>query len=373
MERVQGWRPVICSAGVLAFSLCGHELLYILLPVHAEAYGVSLAWVGIILSTNRFVRIIAYGGVARIGTQFGARRLSMLAAAAASISTLICSITLGPWPLFSARLLWGLASTALHLMSFVYAVAEPKRSASRVGVSQSIIELGSAGALVLGAWLASRLGPSLAFVVFGLVSLLAVPLAAALPETRAQQDQAPRSWFSKPTGLDGLYFILGFGVDGTFMMTITLLIAKSSAVDTAVVTGGLILAVYHFAIMLLTPIGGILGDRFGGLRVLVWATGGLVLGFVCLAGGYVMTGVLLVIASRSFFATVGPAVIAFQHPNDAMKRLSVMHQFREGGRALGILVTGILLSWIDIIVLYGAFIIILFFAFLRQWQELKRQ
>ena len=50
---------------MLAFAQPGDTLLYLLLPLHREVFGVSLAEAGLLLAANRLVRIAAYGWVAR--------------------------------------------------------------------------------------------------------------------------------------------------------------------------------------------------------------------------------------------------------------------------------------------------------------------
>ena len=73
----QSWQPVIASSLVMSLALLGDALLYAVLPLHAAAFGISLAWVGILLSANRIVRVFAYGAIARLGHQFG-QRLSLI-------------------------------------------------------------------------------------------------------------------------------------------------------------------------------------------------------------------------------------------------------------------------------------------------------
>src|SRR5262245_62114907 len=74
-------------AAVMALALLGDSLLYVVLPLHAAAFGVSFAWVGVLLSANRLVRIFAYGAIAEVGRRAGPRRLTIAAAIAATVST----------------------------------------------------------------------------------------------------------------------------------------------------------------------------------------------------------------------------------------------------------------------------------------------
>jgi DHA1 family inner membrane transport protein len=61
-----GWRAIIGSSAILSLALLGDALLYAVLPAFAEDFGLTLPWVGVMLSANRFVRVFAYGFIARL-------------------------------------------------------------------------------------------------------------------------------------------------------------------------------------------------------------------------------------------------------------------------------------------------------------------
>ena len=67
-----GPHPSVTSvAAVMGLALLGDSLLYVVLPIHAAAFGVSFAWVGVLLSANRLVRIFAYGAIAEVSRRIG--------------------------------------------------------------------------------------------------------------------------------------------------------------------------------------------------------------------------------------------------------------------------------------------------------------
>src|SRR3954452_21526403 len=71
----------------LAFAQPGDTLLYLLLPLHHDAFGVSLAEAGLLLAANRLVRIAGYGWIARLYAERGARASCLVAASAALLAT----------------------------------------------------------------------------------------------------------------------------------------------------------------------------------------------------------------------------------------------------------------------------------------------
>jgi MFS family permease len=112
------------AALTLAFAQPGDTLLYLLLPLYHDSFGVSLAEAGLLLAANRLVRIAGYGWIARLYAERGARASCLLAAFAALISTFGYAIGSGVWVLLVARLLWGLAFAAMNVATQAAATAE---------------------------------------------------------------------------------------------------------------------------------------------------------------------------------------------------------------------------------------------------------
>ena len=341
----KGWGPTSISAGVLSLASLGDVLLYVVLPVSAAAFGVGLAWVGVLLAANRMTRIVLYGGVAAFGEAVGSRMLAITAATAAAISTLILWAGDGGPILLAARIMWGLAFAGLSLAALAYAVADRERAGRKVGVSRSIHQMGPAFSLSVGAWMAGILGPRDVFLVLGLISLLAIPLAFTLPRDVVRAEREKTNWLPKPKLIDVFFFVVGFTVDGVFAMTVALMLAKTASAETAILAAGLILAIRRFGEILLAPVGGLLGDRFGTGLILFLATLLLAAGFAFLAVGWIYQGSALIIAARAAIAAVGPALVAQRAQGDGtLHRLAVMQTWRDFGAAVGPLVAGIMLE-----------------------------
>ena len=84
--RNSGWRAIIGSASIMSLALIGDALLYAVLPVYAADFGLTLPWVGVMLSANRFVRVFAYGAIARLTHAVGVRRICIGASCTATLS-----------------------------------------------------------------------------------------------------------------------------------------------------------------------------------------------------------------------------------------------------------------------------------------------
>lgn len=372
-EKHEKWGPTALSAGALSLASLGDVLLYVVLPVHAAAFGVSLAWVGVLLAANRLTRMFLYGGVAAFGDAVGPRRLTILAAAAAAVSTLMYGFVSGGPALLVARILWGLSFAALNLAALAYAVAYKARAGRRVGVSRAIHQMGPAFALSVGAWLAGVIGPREVFLVLGLMSIVAVPVALRLPSEGGRPERRRTEWLPKPHRLDLFFFVVGFAVDGVFAMTIALVLAQTVAAETAVLGAGLILAVRRFGEMLFAPLGGILGDRYGAARVLFVAALLTAAGFVMLYGGWAYAGSVMVIIARAAIAALGPALIAIRSQQaETLYRLAVMQTWRDFGAAVGPLVTGLWLAVSAPETINGWLVLVVIASLAMLWQPRPR-
>ena len=96
------WKTVISSSSIMSLALFGDSLIYAILPVYAETFGLTFAMVGVLLSINRFVRVFTYGIINNLINKFGKRNMCILAAVLATLSTATYGLSLGFISLFCA-------------------------------------------------------------------------------------------------------------------------------------------------------------------------------------------------------------------------------------------------------------------------------
>ena len=135
-------RNVWVASFVLSLSLLGDALLYVILPVHADAFGVSLAMVGFLLAINRIIRTFAYGFIADLAERIGLKKLCLIAATTAVLSTLGYTLLNGAVWLSLSRVMWGLSYAALLLITLSYAAINPQKTGNRIGLSRSVEQIG---------------------------------------------------------------------------------------------------------------------------------------------------------------------------------------------------------------------------------------
>ena len=240
----RGYSDTVIAATCLGLVWLGDALIYIVLPLYPAAFGVEIASVAILLSVNRVIRIVGYGWVSPLSRRFGANTLTAAACAAAAISTLAYGLLSGFALLFIARLMWGGAYGVINLTNTAYAYGDGQRAGTHVGLNRAVSTLGPVLSLALGGWLVMQTGPQSVFVVYGLVGLLAVPMALSLPRLRHTVGDAPVAakgrWALSPLNI--MFFVVALGADGVFTATLSTLLADLIPVTSALIGAGLLLA-----------------------------------------------------------------------------------------------------------------------------------
>ena len=236
-------RNVWLSSWVLTISLLGDALLYVILPVHAAAFGLSIAAVGFLLAVNRIIRTFTYGLIVRLGQQIGARNLALLTALTAAISTLGYGLFDGLWLLTPMRILWGLSYAGLLIVTLDYASANAAKTGVRIGISRSVEQIGPLLVMSLGTWAVAITGHRIFLFISGCSQHLHFcwhgVLARKMPGHPACQNSIMEIYQdSAPKAFDGLIFWMGFGIDGVFTVTIALMWIPVSGVDAAIIIGG---------------------------------------------------------------------------------------------------------------------------------------
>src|SRR5437763_13064168 len=285
------------AALTLGLSLPGDTVLYLLLPLYAAEFGVSLPEAGVLLAANRLVRIAGYGWVARGYERFGPRAACLTAAVGAVGSTFGYATLSGVGWLLLARLLWGLSFAALNIATQALITAELQGAARRSGRARAIIAAGPMLGLTGGALLAETVGPRPVFFALAAVALLALPAAAALPGGPGQAPRTARRRLRLPSPLDLWSFIQGLTLDGVFVVGIAVL-AASALPEGAALAAGLALALRYLAEIALGPPGGAAAARWGAVPTLVVLSLGSAAGLAAISAGALWAGVIAIVLFR---------------------------------------------------------------------------
>lgn len=195
---------VLFAIGIgTCLSLLGDASLYTVLPTETAAAGVVLANVGLLLSANRFVRLVLNGPLGMLYDRGPRRPLFLAAMFLGALSTALYALTQGLWPLLFARILWGLAWAGIWVggNTILMDVIPQKQRGRWLGYYLVFFFLGSAGGFFLGGILTDQFGFNNAMLIQGALTLLGALVGLfLLPETRhaPYSGQLPQDPISSP-------------------------------------------------------------------------------------------------------------------------------------------------------------------------------
>lgn len=335
MRRRHGLAIGLAVAYSLA--LLGDQMLYVFLPSHPAAAGIAAASLGLVLSANRIVRLVANSMGGFLSDRLGRRRPYQLGMVLALVSTAGYLVSESLWPLLLFRVLWGIAYSLLAVggISIMLDHSTEADRGRTVGVYQSLLQFGTVLALVLSGFLTDRLGYRGTLMVY--VPLTAMGLAVALWVLRGGHEAQPRvagaaarvslGTLADLRRLDRrllapayVCLVTHFAGSGVVAATLGIYLKMLSAeagagawlLPVASLTG-ILLAVRRLAGMVTTPIAGHLLDRLSDRRPV--AAGGVLVmlaGLAVLAGGrgvgLVIVGVVLAAVGEGFSQ---PAVVVW--------------------------------------------------------------
>ena len=353
--------PALATALVVSASLLGDTFLYTVLPVQASSLGISRPTVGLILSLNRWVRLVTNPLAARLYLRLPAGALVLVAIVLTAVSTAMYALPAMLAVFFAGRLLWGFCYSLLRLGSFLAALEDATAHAGRrIGNTRAVWGLGYFGGAIFAPFATLWWGWTAAILVGAALSLalgLGPAVIAAGWRRRIRIDEAhvpasvwePRflALFAAATLQLALYAGIlvaagGFRVDELFHMGVPVL----DVVVPATFIAATFALTQRVAQVAWTPIAGRWSDRSASaafaLSTLLSLASVAALAlpldpilFVVLGGSAFVNGLTATIA-------VELAVSRRSREVDRPRILAALHTWQDGGAAAGALAGGIL-------------------------------
>jgi len=320
---------------VIAVALIGDTLLYAVLPLYHEQFGVSLAMVGVLLSLNRWIRLLANSGVAAIGEKVGPHALMVAAAIGSVVSTATYGLVENATIQMAARILWGISYAGLNLATLAYAFSDRSNAGKRVGASRAMIGTMQAMSLVGGAWIVLEVGPRSVFVIYGALTLISLGAALLLPRLPPEPVTQKGFRLPVPHRLEIWGFMLGFAGDGVFLLTLAFLMKDSITSVVPVLATAMLLALRWLVEITTGPLAGWIGDRFGARPIAIANGALLVAGFGLIATNHELLGALLVVTTRGMFNTLIPVLVIDRGKGGVLSSQASYSTWRDFGAAVG--------------------------------------
>ncbi|MCK4515026.1 MAG: MFS transporter, partial [Spirochaetaceae bacterium] len=304
---------VVAVGAAVALSLFGDMTMYVVLPVHFTELGLSAMQVGILLSANRWVRLLTNHVAERMLRRYTARLLFPLALLVGSLLCAAYSSRQEFVVLLLLRVLWGVCWSFIRhtgVMTTI-GVAGPERAGRLMGIYFGLMQVGFVAGTSLGGLFFDLQGFGRTFLIMSAISLAALPMGIASIRLTGATRRTVGSGQARPGKRTLLLEIRGFIVSlvgtGLIMSTLGFLLRARfgdavpigpMVVGVATVTG-ILLAGQHLINGVGSPIFGIIIDRHGLSRTQYVAFAGA--GVSLLVSGLLKTTPLLVPLVVIFF------------------------------------------------------------------------
>jgi MFS family permease len=178
-------KQVCLTALILAISVMGDSMLYGVLPSHLGEFGLTAGLgAGLILSANRWIRLISNTWAAKIFTRFGLRKPFYASVVLAITSTVAYGLFQGFWPLFLSRIAWGICFSIQLVSLYMVVLRENERYRGRLmGLYNAIFRSGSLIAVLVGGVLVDLIGIKPSFLIISSIMLLCFPVISLIYES----------------------------------------------------------------------------------------------------------------------------------------------------------------------------------------------
>ena len=239
-----------------AFVILGDSLIYLILPLHPEEFGVTDywgikagLWIGIALSVNRFIRIFTNSLASSCYLKFGFKIPFIISIFMGSLTTISYGINNQIIILIIARIFWGasFSFTKLGTQLAAFEFGSDNNRARFLGFANSTIRVGSLLSVILGTFLIQITNISTTFFIFGVAGLIIMLITILIPNFLIQSSlnkelEVKRQSNRKKSFL--LAFITGINSEKTGMekVKIKLLSAFFLRFSSGLISNGLVIA-----------------------------------------------------------------------------------------------------------------------------------
>lgn len=272
---------IVIVASITAISLFGDSMLYIALPLYWKEVGLDSIWqVGVLLSINRFIRLPFNPIVGWIYSRISLKTGLVIAIILGSITTLGYGLLSGFIAWIILRGVWGIAWSFLRIggLSIVAFNTEENNRGKSIGLYNGLYRLGSLVGMLAGGLLVPILGLSTVSIIFGSLTLLALPLiflyVKTTPFNAHEQDSTEQVMFNGNSFVNSLkqgrgrIVFTGFCItllfQGIFISTLSSVIEQNHG-ESVILFGTVVSATFLTGIILSLQWiwGPFLGVRFG--------------------------------------------------------------------------------------------------------------
>ncbi len=366
--KSSSFRGALTSSGVMAFAGLGDAILYPILPVYGKEMGFSVFVIGLLLSINRFIRIIANTPIANVIDRLGMRKVLIICSGLAVSTTIVYGLKLGVITFFIARIIWGLSYSGLKIVTLNYAAQVRKTSGLAFGLSKGIKSLGGLFALWFCPLLIASVGVERGFFAIAMISMIGVIMALLLPKFRSNENLekviTKKTFY--PSSMNLLVFILSVSIDGVLVVALSnLLIAEYPEVSQLLGIVAFYLLLKRLFTFGFSFLSGILSLKVQPFKLFNFSVTICLIAMLLLAFNYTVTGVILAFLFNTVVITFSPLVaIQLQSgKQNSLQAISSVSTWWDLGAATGAFLGIFLIEKLgtqNLFLILSIFIIVLF-------------
>jgi MFS transporter, DHA1 family, multidrug resistance protein len=357
------------------FAGFGGGVVFPVLPTLGTTLGISPFLVGLILSANRFTRILANAPAGSLVDRLGTRQPLIVGLFVESLATAGYVAALRfPVPeawFLAARVIWGIGSALVFATAYTIAsdVSDGGSRGTSMGLVRGGMTFGFPAGLVAGGIVSEFAGVAVAFSLAAVLAFLGGFLAYySIPETHVSVNRKRiKPWEIETTPSVLTIGLVNFGVFFAYfgvLFASLVLFLDTNAIAVAGLDGrgssGVLMAVTVLSGVVWMFVGGKGSDLLGRrVPILLTFLGVFLVGFLVLAiaDGLLWVGLACVLIGAGYGGTSGPmlALLADLTPEDRMGRaMGTNNVLGDLGGGLGPLVSLPLVRTIGFEALYGA-------------------
>ena len=362
-------RVIFALMGQVFISMIGISLVSPIMPIYAQSFGVSAAWVGGLVTAFGVARILVNVPAGSLGERIGRRPLLVGGLLITSLAALLSGLAAEFWQLLAFRFLQGVGSAAQTTTAMI-TLADISSDSDRgrnMSLHQGSLLLGASVGPAIGGFVAGLYGYRAPFFAYAAMAFLAALWAYILvPETKGRTAARPHGRRSldaaaRPATSGGVLRDLLLNVNFLLisLVTLTIFFTRSGSRSTVLPLLGYnqlglsegqlgfsftLIALFNFATI---SASGLLCDRYGRKAVIVPASilSGVALFLFTLSrtyGFFLFSGAVLGVAT----GLAGPAPAAYVADIATPGRYGLtMGLYRTFGD-VGVSVGPVLLGWI---------------------------
>ncbi len=346
-------RQTILASVTLSLCLVSDSLLYLLLPLYFEDFGLAFIWVGILLSVNRLIRILLQSWLVTWYEILGVRNTVLLSVILAGVGCSFFSYNASIYWLLAARLMWGVAYSLMRMSCLFLATSDRKNNLTKLAWYSSVQEIGPLTVLIITPWLTQFINPH-SIMIIPLVLCFVALIPALMLDSRhllprkGYDAVKSHSWFPGWNNDHAITFMISLLYDGLWVIALAPLFVLSGLTQEQTLNTVAMLLVTRRSMNLVL---GYYFVRFKSVvapeKIISLSILGIIVASVLIYFNQIVLGSVLAIVGRGFYMLFIPKVLsdAKESLSDKKQAVNAFTVWRDIASAVGAFLAGVLLDF----------------------------